>query len=123
MIRRSTILLAEDDVSIADLLVDILTEEGYVVQLAATGSDALAALQADRLDLALVDLHMPGLNGWEVLEAVRMRQIAVPIVIMTASTLDAEALVAAGARTCLYKPFDLDELLACVAEHIRQELA
>jgi DNA-binding response OmpR family regulator len=119
MIAQGTILVAEDDTAIADVLVEVLTDEGYVVQTVASGSDALAALQADRLDLALIDLHLSGLGGREVLAAVRAQPIDVPIVVMTASTLAADELTAAGAQACLYKPFDLDDLLSCVRQHIR----
>jgi DNA-binding response OmpR family regulator len=51
---------------------------------------------------------------------VRAQSIDVPVVIMTASSLAAEVLTAAGARICLFKPYELDELLACVAQHIRR---
>jgi CheY-like chemotaxis protein len=119
MIMQGTILVAEDDAAIADVLVEVLTEEGYTVQIASNGCDALAALQADRLELALLDLSLPGLSGREVLSAVRAQQIDVPIVVTTASSLAADELIAAGARTCQFKPFDLDDLLRCVREHIR----
>ncbi len=95
-------------------------EEGYTVQVIGTGSHTLAALQVEQPDLALIDLHLPGLGGLAVLEAARAQQIDVPIVIMTASPHTAEALEAAGAHACLYKPFELDELLGCVKQHIRR---
>jgi DNA-binding response OmpR family regulator len=60
------------------------------------------------------------MDGRELLEAARAQQIDVPVVIMTASTLAVDELASAGARACLYKPFELDELLACVTQHIRQ---
>jgi DNA-binding response OmpR family regulator len=117
---RGTILVAEGDRTIAALLIEVLGEEGYVVQIAASGADALAALQADLLDLALIDLSLPGMSGRQVLEVAHAQQLAVPIVVMTASTLATDDLIAAGARTCLFKPFDLDDLLCCVAQHIRR---
>jgi two-component system, OmpR family, response regulator len=120
MTTLGTILIAEKDAAIADVLIELLTDEGYIVQRVARGSDALAALQAKPPDLALINLSLLDLGGWELLSAVRAQSIDVPIVVMTASTLVAEALTAAGACACLYKPFDLDELLACVREHIRQ---
>jgi DNA-binding response OmpR family regulator len=120
MITQGTILVVEDDVAIAALLIEVLAEEGYVVQIAASGADALAALQADQLDLALLDLNLPSLSGWELLETVRAQQLDVPVVIMTASTPAADELAAAGAHACLLKPFDLDDLLACVSAHIRR---
>jgi DNA-binding response OmpR family regulator len=120
MSTLGTILVAEDDAATAALLIEVLADEGYAVQVAANGSDALAALQADRLDLALIGLSLPGMSGWELLEAARAQSIDVPIVIMTASTLAADELAAAGARTCLFKPFELDELLECVTQYIRR---
>jgi DNA-binding response OmpR family regulator len=80
MITRSTILVAEDDAAIVAQLIEVLADEGYVVQIAASGSDALAALQTDRLDLALLDLGLPGMSGRAVLSAVRAEQIDVPSV-------------------------------------------
>jgi two-component system response regulator MprA len=120
MTTQKTILIAEDDAGIIGLLIELLTEEGYAVQVAASGDDALAALPAEPYDLALVDLHLPGLGGWEVLKALRAQPIDTPIVIMTTDTLDATKLEAAGAHACLYKPFELDDLLECVAQHIRR---
>jgi two-component system, OmpR family, response regulator MprA len=119
MISLGTILVAEDDTAIADVLVEVLTEEGYRVQTVASGSEALAALQAEPPDLALIDLHMPVVSGRELLEVARAQQLAVPLVIMTASILPTDDLMAAGASDCLFKPFDLDDLLACVTQHIR----
>jgi CheY-like chemotaxis protein len=98
MLTLGMILLAEADAAIAALLIEVLTEEGYSVQTVANGSEAFTALQADRLDLALIDLGLPGMSGWELLEVARAQQIDVPIVIMTASSLAADELEAAGAR-------------------------
>jgi DNA-binding response OmpR family regulator len=119
MITQGIILVAEDDGAIADVLIEVLTDEGYTVQIVSNGCDALAALQTARLELALLDLSLPGLSGRELLEAVRAQQIDVPIVVMTASSLAADELAATGASTCQYKPFELDDLLSCVREHIR----
>jgi CheY-like chemotaxis protein len=118
MITLGTILVAEDDAAITDVLIEVLTDEGYAVRAVASGSEALAALQATSPDLALIDLSLPGMSGWELMEAVRAQPIDVPIVVMTASTLATDELAAAGASACLFKPFELDDLLACVAQHI-----
>jgi CheY-like chemotaxis protein len=58
------------------------------------------------------------MSGWELLSAVRAQPIDVPIVVMTASTLAADKLEAAGTSACLLKPFELDDLLTSVAQHI-----
>jgi two-component system copper resistance phosphate regulon response regulator CusR len=115
MSSLGTILVVEDDAAIARFLVEFLTEEGYTVQRASNGPDALTAFQADRFELALMDVYSPSLGGWELLSAVRAQQLDVPIVMMSTSTLATGELTAAGAQAGLYKPFELDELLACVA--------
>jgi two-component system response regulator (stage 0 sporulation protein F) len=119
MITLGTILVVEADTAIADVLVTVLTDEGYTVQLVTNGPDALAALQATSPDLALIDFSLPDMRGWKLLESMRAQQSDVPIVIMTASTLAAEELAAAGVQACLSMPFDLDDLLHCVTQHIR----
>jgi two-component system, OmpR family, response regulator QseB len=118
MITQGTIL--EDDGAIADVLGDVLTDEGYTVQIASNGCDALAIFQTDGFELAPVDTYLPSTTGWELLEAARAQPIDVPIVVMTTSTLAAEALAATGAHACLFKSFELDDLLRCVTQYIRR---
>jgi DNA-binding response OmpR family regulator len=120
MTSLGSILMAEDDESIVNLIVEVLTEEGYAVQSAVTGTEALTALLDDRPDLALIDLHLPDRSGLEIVEAARAQASDVPLVIMTASRLAEDDVTAIGARAVLLKPFDLDDLLACVAQHIRR---
>jgi DNA-binding response OmpR family regulator len=120
MTTLGSILVAEDDASIMELLVQVLTEEGYMVQSAATGPEALAVLLGGRPDLALLDLRLPGLNGLSVADAARAQLSDVPVVIMTASNLSESEHVTVGMYGSLRKPFDLDDLLTCVAEHIRR---
>jgi DNA-binding response OmpR family regulator len=119
MSTQGTILVVEDDAEIAALLVEFLTEEGYTVQHASNASDALAVFQTDGFELALVDTYLPGTSDWKLLEAVRAQQRDVPVVITTTSAVTPDELLAVGVRTCLYQPFDLDELLECVRQHIR----
>jgi two-component system, response regulator, stage 0 sporulation protein F len=119
MITLGTILVVEADTAIADVLVAVLTDEGYSVQTVASGSEALTALQAEPPDLALIDLSLPDMRGWKLLESMRAQSIDVPIVVMTVSSLAAEELAAAGVQACLSMPFDLDDLLHCVTQHIQ----
>ena len=81
MINHGTILIAKDDWAIADVLAEMLTDEGYSVQTVANGCEVLAALQGEPPDLALIDLSLPGMSGWEVLSAMRAHQIDVPVMI------------------------------------------
>jgi CheY-like chemotaxis protein len=108
----------DDDTTIGDLIAEVLTDEGYIVLADSTGAGALPTIAAHPPALCLVDLRMPGMSGLEVIEHLRMRGLEqVPVVGMTASTQDAELVRAAG-LVCLDKPFDIDELLACVARYV-----
>jgi DNA-binding response OmpR family regulator len=120
MTTQASILIAEDDPTIENLIVEVLAEEGYVVHNVGNGTVALAMLLTRLPDLALIDLHLPGLNGLEIVKAARIWGIDVPIVIVTANTRAIDALTATGVSAILLKPFDLDDLLTCVAQHIRR---
>jgi two-component system, response regulator, stage 0 sporulation protein F len=120
MSTRGRILIAEDDAGVAELLVDVLGEAGYWVSTIVNGSDALAALYCERPDLALVDLYLPGMSGWEISAAMLAHGIDVPLIIMTAGRFSDDNRLAVGMCALLHKPFDLDDLLACVAQHVRQ---
>ncbi|MEO7910555.1 MAG: response regulator, partial [Roseiflexaceae bacterium] len=72
--------------------------------------------------LIIMDLHMPGKTGdMFVRDHRRDGQTAPPVILMTADSQSAKALEVEGIAMCLLKPFDLDDLLACVVKHIRQQ--
>jgi DNA-binding response OmpR family regulator len=112
----ATILVVEDDDAIREVLVDLLESEGYCALGAADGASALKMLRAERIDLMLLDLGLPDINGREV----RKQQVAdasiagVPVVILTAS-----AVLVVDNLPLVRKPFDCDYLLRVV----RRELA
>jgi DNA-binding response OmpR family regulator len=112
------ILVVEDDPGIRQGIVDFLAFEGYEVDVARDGEEALRYLRASRPALIVLDLVMPVMNGPQLLASIRAEGIAdgVPVAIMTAAMPGASALPPADAY--LTKPFDLDELLAVVARHI-----
>jgi DNA-binding response OmpR family regulator len=111
------ILVVEDDPGIRQGIADFLGFEGYAVDVAVNGEEALAYLKAQRPSLVVLDLVMPVMNGPQLLERLRGEGIAVgvPVAIMTAAMPGASALPAADAY--LSKPFDLDELLQVVGRH------
>jgi DNA-binding response OmpR family regulator len=119
MVPRGTVLVVDDDRAIVEFIIQVLTDEGYQAVGVYTGAAAIAAILTSPPDLALIDLLMDGVTGLEVIQAVRERGIDTRLVLMTANTVQVEAIQAQGAETCLLKPFDLDDLLACVAKHIR----
>jgi DNA-binding response OmpR family regulator len=115
--RPPRILVVEDDVRFASFLRDALTEFGYAVEVAASGTDALNKVTEGAPDLVLLDLNLPDMPGFEVLERLRGRSSTVPVVIVSGNTdpMMAEAAVALGAVDYITKPVDLDVLSRAVA--------
>ena len=92
----------------------VLEEEGFAVSTARDGWQALDRIAAQHPDVVLLDLQMPMMSGWQVLEQLRAQDIAVPVVIMTAGYRAAEEAAKHRVAGYLAKPFDLDELVAVV---------
>ena len=110
---RPRILAVDDEPAILSLLRRILEPEGYEVVTAANGEQALALLEEAKLDLVLLDIMMPGLDGFQLLDRIRQR-CDVPVIVLTArheATTEHEAL-RLGADDYMRKPFSSRELLA-----------
>ncbi len=111
------ILIVDDDVSIGDMLEEILTKEGYGVSRAYSGTEALLLLSLSRPDLVLLDLMLPGLNGEEVLPKIG----GIPVIVLSAK-VDVDNKVDVllnGAADYMAKPFDIKELLARIVVQFR----
>jgi DNA-binding NtrC family response regulator len=106
------LLVADDDPVARDLLVEILTREGYRVRAAAGGVECLRLAEGETFDLALVDLRMPDLDGLTILTKLATLTPPVPTVILTAfATIDtAIEAIQAGAGDYLSKPFRIEEI-------------
>lgn len=111
------ILIVDDDVHIGEMLKEALTQKGYSVSQAYSGTEALLALSAAKPDLVLLDLMLPGLTGEEVLP--RLTGIPVIVVSAKAEVSDKVSLLLGGAADYVTKPFHLSELLARVAVQLR----
>ena len=113
----SSILVVEDEPAIADSLERGLHAHGYSIVVTDEPSRALALALGGEFDLIVLDLGLPGGDGFEVLRALRQRGRQIPIIILTGRVeeRDAEACLEAGADGYMTKPFRLDELLARVA--------
>lgn len=117
------VLIVEDDVRISSFLVKGLKAEGYSTSVASDGDSASETLEltgAD-FDLVLLDLGLPGMDGRDVLEALRRRHPALPVIILTArDEVDSKVRVLdAGATDYVTKPFAFEELLARMRAALR----
>jgi DNA-binding response OmpR family regulator len=122
---KPRILVAEDDEHIRAGLVDALEGQGYAVEAAADGRKALDAYRRERVDLVLLDLMMPALSGYDVCRAIRQKDAATPILMLTAKGEEIDKVVGLelGADDYITKPFGVRELLARVAAALRRSRA
>jgi len=113
---RGVILVIDDEQGMRKYLQRLLTQEGYQVILSPQGEKALEELKKERVDLALVDLKMPKVDGIEFLERAKAILPELPIIIMTAyATLEtAIEAMKKGAADYINKPFDMDEILLVI---------
>ena len=113
-----TIAIIEDDQTIGDLLEEVLQKEGYQVERAYSGTEAVYLLSQQRPDLALLDLMLPGLSGEEVLPHLE----GMPVIVVSAKVGvdDKVKLLLGGAADYLTKPFELPELLARIQVQLRK---
>ncbi len=108
------LLLIEDEIRMAQALCEIFNRENYEVDHFDNGIEGCIALEADIYDIAVVDVMLPGMNGYDVVKSVRSKGIKTPILILTAkSELDDKVMgLDSGADDYLTKPFMIKELLA-----------
>jgi DNA-binding response OmpR family regulator len=117
-----SILVVDHEPTIANLLVEILTEAGYIAYTAPDGAGARVAIARHHPALIVLDVGRPGMQGAALIEHVRAADPAmIPIVVMTTALRDTVPLLGLGAAECLAKPFDLDELLSCVARYVQPD--
>lgn len=113
-----TIAVIDDDIPIGDMLTEVLTQEGYTVLRAYSGTEALYLLSHNKPDLVLLDLMLPGASGEEVLPHIEN----IPVIVLSAKVdvQDKVDLLLSGAVDYMTKPFDMKELLARITVQLRK---
>ena len=110
MSPRPRIVVAEDDAGVRDLIRTRLDTAGYEVHVAHDGVEAVGRINAVRPDAVVLDINMPNMNGFEVLEAMRGRVFtrAIPVLVLTARHAgdDVRRAISLGAKDYLTKPFN-----------------
>lgn len=116
------LLLAEDNRELAEWLARLLRRENYTIDLVHDGEEAEAALRIGGHDLVILDLDLPGLDGWEILKRFRARDTATPVLILTANDAVSARVrgLDAGADDYLIKPFEPSELEARIRAQFRR---
>ena len=111
------ILLVEDNKEIHELIKNVLEKERYIVINAYSGTEALIILEKEKIDLILLDLMLPGINGEEIIKKIK----SIPIIVISAKVSKEDKINSLLIRPNDYitKPFDMDELLARVKVQLR----
>lgn len=117
------ILLIEDEKLLADSIETLLTSKGFQMEVTYDGETGAEYAELGIYDLLILDVMMPGLNGYQVARRVRAKRCAVPILMLTAKSdlMDRVEGLNAGADYYLTKPFDTRELLACINALLRRQ--
>jgi len=120
--EKLTLLIAEDEESLLIPLRDNLEFEGYRVETARDGEEALSKVMALKPDLLLLDIMMPKQNGWDVCRALQKHGVTVPIIILSAKDQEVDIVLGLelGADDYITKPFGLSELMARIKAVLRR---
>ncbi len=119
-----SILIVDDDINLCNVLKEELTEVGYDATSVYNADDAINHLVDKEVDLILLDLKMPGKDGFDVLKELRERNLSVKVIVLTAyadvkSAIDSAKM---GASDFISKPYDLDELLITIRKVLQKEI-
>jgi DNA-binding response OmpR family regulator len=107
------VLLAEDETFLGEVLIDVLQKSGFIVSLSSNGNDAWNAYLSFRPDICVLDINMPGRDGFELAEDIRKHDRQIPIIFLTARSMAGDLIKGfeLGANDYIKKPFSVEELI------------
>lgn len=116
------ILIVEDDIQLAEMLTEALTNRQYTVDVAQDGESAWHWIELSDYDLVLLDVTLPKIDGIRLCQQLRDRNTAIPVLMLTARDTIADKIIGldAGADAYMVKPFDLEELMAQIRALLRR---
>ena len=119
-----SILIVDDDLNLCTMLAEELSEVGYETYFLTNGDRVLEYVQNNQVDLILLDLKMPGKNGFEVLQELEINNIDIRVIVLTAYADVKSAMESAkmGAADFISKPYDFDELLITIRRTVQREV-
>jgi two-component system, OmpR family, copper resistance phosphate regulon response regulator CusR len=115
------ILIAEDETRVAAFIAKGLQKNGFITAVAEDGERAVKMINSENIELLLLDLGLPIVDGWEVLHELRSQGNALPVIVITARDNESSktSAFACGATDFVSKPFHFKELLEKVRSHLR----
>ena len=122
MQKTNSILIVEDEEAIRTGLVDVFVYHGFDVEYAVDGVEGLAKAQTGRFDLIILDVMLPGMNGFDICKAIREKDKSQPIIMLTAKTADEDIIqgLSLGADDYVAKPFSIAQLVLRVQAVLRR---
>ena len=119
-----SILIIDDDLNLCTALKEELVEVGYDVDFVNNGDDAFIYIEQHNVDLFLLDLKMPGKDGFDVLRELKEKKINVKVIVLTAYADVKGAIESArmGASDFINKPYDFDELLITIRKVLQKDI-
>ncbi len=116
------IQIIEDELEIAELIKDYLEDEGFQVTISLNGTEGLNTFQKERPDIVILDLMLPGMDGFEVCRLIR-KDSEIPVLILSSKNTDMDKVLALGigADDYVTKPFSPIELVARIKAHLRRQ--
>lgn len=110
------VLVVDDDLAVRESMSRVLQDAGYEVVLAADGPEAVEQFDSQKIDLLLLDLGLPMMNGWDTFEYITKENPFLPVIVITGQSEQYELAVAAGVGALMEKPLDALQLLHTIRE-------